>query len=96
MKRFWISWCTAVADYPKTPWPWWVSGIVDLEPPLENICAVIDAPNEDTAKRMTLEAFPDAVKSTLLASRGRDEWRFCEERASDWAPGERFPPVSAE
>lgn len=89
IKRWWISWYEPVGegeDYRPTKWPlakpilkYWCSGYAgDMEEAI--LCAVIDTASEEAAKK-------------LIAAQGWKprEWRFCDEKALDWLPGDRFP-----
>jgi len=98
LRRFWISWYTAIEDDPKkAPFQWWVSGECCSEPTLWTICAVIDAKDEKAAKKIALKAFPDAAQlpKGMHFNGNREGWRFCDEKPLDWTPGDRFPAASA-
>ena len=88
-KRWWISWYEPVgedADYRPLKWPlsksvvkYWCTGYTG-DGCAATLCALIEAPTESKAKA--------AIKAQGWKPR---EWRFCEEKAADWRPGDRFP-----
>lgn len=86
MNRYWISWYQPTEDYrPLTDPPhesvlgWWCSGY-RCSDGLASLCALVSATDEESAKACVRHSWPEAA-----------EWRFCEERDSDWLPGDRFP-----
>lgn len=88
MKRFWVSWYQPGEDwrpiYPDghgRPFDgrYWKSG-ERCSDDATTVCAVVDAESEDDAKDAIQVFWPEA-----------GEWRFCEEKAMDWTPGDRFP-----
>lgn len=89
MKRFWISWIQNSEDFRPLSDPpsenvlgWWCSGYDADDSAV--LCAAVLAIDEDAARAVITanwESKPGEV----------GEWRFCEERASDWTPGNRFP-----
>jgi hypothetical protein len=87
MKRFWVSWYESVSpdDYRPLHDPpnaailgWWCSGYRGDDIP--TLCALLEAESEAAARKAVGEDWP-----------GEKEWRFCEERAGDYVPGDRFP-----
>lgn len=83
MKRFWISWVQPTEDYRPLNYPplppiigWWCSGSCDEGAIL---CALVRAKGERDAKSQVKVDWPEATG-----------WRFCDERASDWRPSDRF------
>lgn len=89
MTRYWVSWYEPVGeaqDPRPRKWPlpeaiphYWVSGWVgDMS--AATLCAIVDARCEEEAKRFVQDA-----------GWSPSSWRFCEERAPDWLPGDRFP-----
>ncbi|MBX3288349.1 MAG: hypothetical protein KF855_03295 [Acidobacteria bacterium] len=89
MKRFWVSWIQLTEDErPLTDPPteevigWWCSGHDAADRPI--LCAVIEAESEDKAK--------DAVEANWEEKPGEvGPFRFIEEVAPDFHPGNRFP-----
>lgn len=93
LKNFWISWYwpEALGTFELHS-PWWQSGsrvamnmktkeVIEDTP---TIVAAVRAENEDAAMGIIIAAF-DKKPASL-------EWRFCEERPSDWSPfSSRFP-----
>lgn len=84
-KRFWLSWWQPTEDHrPLTDPPnaqvlgWWCSGYEDDGTP--TLCAYVQADSEELAYFYVSISWPEAKN-----------WRFCEERAMDWIPGDRFP-----
>ncbi len=84
-RLFWISWHQPTDDFrPLTDPPvepvlgWWCSGYDSEDVPI--LCAAVSGRNEQQAKRNVRKSWPEA-----------DQWRFCEEKAKDWRPGDRFP-----
>lgn len=90
MKLFWISWYQPTEDYRtiydkrKESEPfghrYWCSGETCSEPTTWTMCAMVDASSEEDAMALVLSYWPEA-----------EEWRFCEEKPTGWAPGDRFP-----
>lgn len=80
--RFWIGWNEPGDDPRPTAWPlpplihYWISGEGDG---YHTLCAVVDAASEAAAK--------DLIDSLWYPT----DWRFCQEKADTWRPGERFP-----
>ena len=91
MKRYWISWEQLTSDYrplqdppqPENIRSWRCSG---HSPDGATICAIVDAESEDQAKEFVLNAWDASGTGEEI---GR--WRFAEEKAADWLPGDRFP-----
>lgn len=80
---FWISWWTteALGDFELHS-PWWVTGLAGDD--AESICAAVRAPTEADAKQLILQSY-DQPPNDL-------EWRFCDQKPTDWVPfSERFP-----
>ncbi len=88
IKRFWISWYQPTEDYrpiygskkQKEPLNhlYWCSG-QRCSDDAWAMCAVVDALNETAAKRTVKKYWPEAT-----------EWRFCDEKETDWMPNDRF------
>lgn len=93
MKSYWVSWYhTPDLGGFELSAPWWVSGariVADRlafdeqrEEPI--VCAAVRADHPEGARDRILTAYdvrPDGL-----------EWRFVEERPSDWSPfTDRFP-----
>lgn len=84
MKNWWISWeCpNDLMGKFELHSPWWVSGYNDE---METICAAVQAPDEEGAKRLIIMAHDEPRPRDLV-------WRFVSERPSDWLPfSGRFP-----
>lgn len=90
-KRFWVSWWEPYEngddDVRPRKWPlkngilnYWNSGSRE---DAASICALIEAESE--------EAVEQAVAKQGWSPK---EWRFIEEKPSDWTPGSRFPMQS--
>ena len=86
MKRFWISWYQPTEDYRPLADPpnaavlgWWCSGY-RCSDEAATLCALVAAEDERRAEAAVKVDWPEA-----------EEWRFCEERADDWRPTDRFP-----
>lgn len=88
MSRFWCSWRQPgedprpLHDPPKDErvLGWWVSGDGgDGKKFYYTLCALIKAGTSDQAGLALKKDWPEFV-----------DWRFCEERADDWVPGDRF------
>lgn len=87
--RFWISWYQPTEDYRPVYDPakeseplnhlYWCSGQRGSDDAW-TLCAVVDASTDEEARRIVQRYWPEA-----------HEWRFCELKASDWMPGDRFP-----
>jgi hypothetical protein len=91
MTRYWVSWWSGNYEdegCTKPPFQFWVSGQrergMDEDRDEESICAVIDSESSEDIESLIAKHFPDY------------EMRFCEERASDWEPGDRFPKHQAD
>jgi hypothetical protein len=89
MKRFWISWWQPGEDHRPLGYPpnesilgWWCSGSRDAGPDRQerSVCAVVKAASEYDARMAVLRDWPEAT-----------DWRFCNEEADDYRPGDRFP-----
>lgn len=86
MKRFWISWCYYNSDWDIKSFPssvknfWLSGGGFDFH----CICAVIDAPSKNAAKRIVYSCWNKGSDNPVR------HWRFCDEKPSNWMPGERF------
>lgn len=85
MKRFWISWHQPTEDerpltYPPGPsiLGWWCSGYD--QDGIPTLCALVEAESESNAKADIKLDWPEA-----------ERWRFVNEVATDWLPGDRFP-----
>ncbi len=85
IKRFWISWYQPTEDYRPLTYPpnnvifgYWCSGSVDETN--WTLCALVDAHNVTKAKEVICKDWPEAI-----------EWRFVEQKSSDWLPNDRFP-----
>jgi len=88
LQRFWASWNETGQDYrPMTSPPnpailgWWCSGEAG-DGSYSTMCAWVEAKDEDAAMTAVKQDWPPARKM---------DWRFFEERAPDWTPGDRFP-----
>lgn len=83
MKRYWVSWYfDCAADGPfELHSPWWITGWDGRG--RATVCAAIIADSEDDARRAVREGY-DSPPDDL-------EWRFVDQRDSDWSPfGDRF------
>lgn len=87
MKRFWLSWYETSQDYRPINAPpnravlaWWCSGASGTNVP--TLVALVEAEDESTAKTAIAVDWPPAEERV---------WRFCDEVAFDWRPGDRFP-----
>lgn len=87
--RFWLSWWQPGADYRPLVFPvappiigWWCTGRRAGARAGASLCVLVDAPDEQAAKAALEPYWPEAAAA---------EWRFCEQVAADWDPGERFP-----
>lgn len=85
--RFWVSWHQPTDDVrPLTDPPhpqvlgWWHSGYDGNG--VAQLCALVEADHEQEARMYVGISWPEA-----------ERWRFCEPRAADWVPGDRFPPT---
>lgn len=97
MKRWWVSWYEPVdgsQDFRPFLWPlpsgidkYWCSGWTgDMD--AATLCAVVDAPDERSAKRLIGKAWKH--------SRKKIEWRFCNEVGAGWWPNaDRFPRTTS-
>jgi hypothetical protein len=82
MKRFWISWYQPTEDYRplKEGIEYWCTGQTLSEPEQYTLCAIVDAKDEESAEARILKDWPEVT-----------DWRFCEERETDWRPpSDRF------
>jgi hypothetical protein len=90
MAKYWISWKQPGDDYRPIYDPtkesapfngaYWCSGEgEDGQGHYSTMCAVVHAEDEDAAKGLVLKYWPDL-----------SDWRFCDEKESDWKPGDRF------
>ena len=90
MNNYWVSWYCPNDLMGKFELhsPWWVSGetMEDDDGKFSfTICAAVQAPDEDGAKRL-IEMAHDEPRPRNL------EWRFVTEKPRDWSPGSgRFP-----
>lgn len=77
-RNWWVSWYCPAALYGKFELhsPWWVSGERMADGAL-TICAAIKGHSEGEAQQEVVESYDDSV--TL-------EWRFVEERPTNWSP----------
>jgi hypothetical protein len=89
MKRWWVSWNEPLdqsQDCRPIKWPlppeiphWWCTGGAG-DGSTASICAVVDAPCENAAKKLVARHWKP------------DSWRFCEEKERGWLPAsDRFP-----
>lgn len=85
-KRYWISWYQPTEDYRPLSDPpnehvlgWWCSGS-RISDDAATLCAVVAGADEHEAKAAVKCDWPEAT-----------EWRFVEEKPSDFIPGDRFP-----
>lgn len=93
MKRFWVSWVSKEQDSSPVHSPihpcilgWWISGTFEnLD---VSLCALIEAVDETQARNAIAYEWP-ATSSRLTHK--LTEWRFFEEKSTDWTPGDRFP-----
>ena len=88
-KRYWISWIFKGADHRPIEYPpptpiaaWWCSGSDANGDSV--LCAIVHAESETRAQGAIKSAWLDANSEITT-------WRFCEERAADWLPNDRFP-----
>lgn len=77
MKRFWISWYSKLKP-DNIPFKCWITGETMDEPPSFTYVADIQAESENDAFNHVGLHFPDW------------KYRFCEEKAIDWQPSNRF------
>lgn len=84
--RYWVSWRSGNYEdegCTTPPFQFWNSGEMERENDEWktdcSLCAVIDAPAEAVVWAAINKHFPDMRE------------RFCERRADDWIPGDRFP-----
>ncbi|MEM7284534.1 MAG: hypothetical protein AAF438_23290 [Pseudomonadota bacterium] len=82
---YWISWWQPTEDVRPMTYPpgksilgWWKTGS-RLEDGASSLCAMVVAPNEQTAKEAIQTDWPEA-----------DEWRFAEVKDPS-SLGDRFP-----
>ena len=83
--RLWTSWVCPQNDYRPVTFPpntgvlgFWCSGYDGEDRPI--VCAAIEAPNEEVAADIVRIDWPEFDGT----------WRFIEERADEWEPGDRF------
>lgn len=77
-KKYWISWyMTRDAGPFELHTPWWVSGL-RVSDDAQTICAAIVAASEIDAKQKIKNSYDNPPENL--------EFRFCEERSSDWSP----------
>lgn len=84
MKNYWISWVhfPSMGEFELHS-PWWYTGYIPSNDG-STVCAAIKAESERDAKAQIIRCH-DVPPNDL-------QWRFCEERPSDWTPfGDRFP-----
>jgi len=86
MKTYWLSWICTEEDHRPVTYPpgggilgWWCSGYDSDGNSV--MCALVRAVDEDDAKVIVRNDWPEFD----------GEWRFIEERPSDWKPNDRFP-----
>lgn len=86
MRRFWVSWWSgnyADEGCTKPPFVFMVSGSHDRNDDTGrdecSCCAVFDARNGSTIRRLVTKHFPDA------------RFRFVKPEHHDFEPGDRFP-----
>lgn len=80
LQRFWVSWWSQ--EEPDTPFQYWVSGYKadkNGDYTISSLCAVIDAPDEDTVWKAMATLFPDY------------EQRLFQPTEPNFVPGDRFP-----
>lgn len=85
MMNYWISWYQPTEDYRPITVPsrdivvgYWKSG-ERCSDNASTICAWVKAENEEHAKSIIREYWPEA-----------EEWRFCEESEKDFELSDRF------
>lgn len=81
MNKYWVSWYSPNSEFTLYR-PWWVSG--ESCEGLEIICAALIADDEESAKEQIFETHDNRPSSI--------DFRFVNERPSDWSPfNARFP-----
>ena len=92
MSRFWASWwedadCDEVWEGRKD-----VKGIVSEWDSGHRWTEKVDDEYEQTSMVAVVEAADeDAARVLVERNRGVIEWRFLDQTADDWTPGDRFP-----
>ena len=80
-KRFWISWYSPLSP-ERIPFKSWVTGQRGFSESDKGFAIIyvgdIHAESEEKAFEQVTSVFPDY------------EYRFCEEKAEDWKPSDRF------
>lgn len=83
--RFWLSWHQPGEDFRPLAYPpnaailgWWLSGRDAND--VATLCALVTAEDETAAKQAVRIDWPEA-----------ERWRFCNQVADDFLPGDRFP-----
>lgn len=83
--RWWISWLQPTEDYRPLNYPpngdilgWWCSGYNELD--VATLCALVKGKDARAARKAIRKEWPEA-----------GDWRFENNVASDWLPGDRFP-----
>jgi hypothetical protein len=87
MKRYWVSWHQLSDDYrplqdppqPENVKAWWCSGSGSG---YSILCSIVDAESEWEVRQAIEQAW---------GSGDVGDFRFIEECANDWLPGNRFP-----
>ena len=87
VNRYWVSWWSGLYEdegCSKPPFQVWVSGYRERRSGAKDqdecsMCAVIESDSKDEIWEVVEKYYPDY------------EERFCEERESDFVPGDRFP-----
>jgi hypothetical protein len=80
MKRWWISWYQPTDDWRPLRFPppnvlgYWCSGYDENDVPI--LVALVEG---DDPYAVVWKQWPEA-----------ERWRFCEDVAADWRPGDRF------
>jgi len=83
--RFWVSWVQPTEDYRPLRFPphepvlgWWCSGYDAGDN--ATLVALIEAEDKEAAEKVISTEWPEWTS-----------WRFIEEVADDYLPGDRFP-----
>ena len=88
MSRYWVSWYEPMPDGDWRPLTvpdkanipaYWCSGETAEDPPSATVCAVVDAPDSMAAVKLVHDHWTPG------------EFRFIEQKADDYRPGDRFP-----
>ena len=86
MKKYWLSWVCSEEDHRPVTFPpgkgilgWWCTGYDGADN--SYLVALVKAVDEDDAKVIIKNDWPEFD----------GEWRFIEEKADDYVPGDRFP-----